>query len=95
MPVEPPGRRGHREHLRLDPGPLRPAERGRGRTWSARPWSRRGVVEPVPYQEAVAALARAHGATRYFAHRRESAEKLRALEAATGLEIVRPDLPWN
>ncbi len=52
-----------------------------------------GVVEPVPYQEAVAALARAHGATRYFAHRRESAEKLRALEAATGLEIVRPDLP--
>lgn len=54
-----------------------------------------GVVDPVPYQEAVAALARTHGATRYFAHRRESAEKLHALEAATGLEIVRPDLPWN
>ncbi|MGY3680226.1 hypothetical protein ACVWXU_003849 [Streptomyces sp. TE33382] len=52
-----------------------------------------GVVDPVPYQEAVAALARTHGATRYFAHRRESAEKLHALEAATGLEIVRPDLP--
>ncbi|MEU1122533.1 hypothetical protein ABZ371_02865 [Streptomyces sp. NPDC005899] len=52
-----------------------------------------GVVDPVPYEEAVTALARAHGATRYFAHRRESAEKLHALEAATGLEIVRPDLP--
>ncbi|MFI2778317.1 hypothetical protein [Streptomyces sp. ALB3] len=52
-----------------------------------------GVVDPVPYQEAVTSLARTHGATRYFAHRRESAEKLHALEAATGLEIVRPDLP--
>jgi hypothetical protein len=52
-----------------------------------------GVIDPVPYQEAVTSLARAHGATRYFAHRRESAEKLHALEAATGLEIVRPDLP--
>lgn len=52
-----------------------------------------GVVDPVPYQEAVTSLARAHGATRYFAHRRESADKLHALESATGLEIVRPDLP--
>ncbi|MFS0692408.1 hypothetical protein [Streptomyces nitrosporeus] len=52
-----------------------------------------GVIDTVPYQEAVAALARAHGATRYFAHRRESADKLHALESATGLEIVRPDLP--
>ncbi|WP_328905454.1 hypothetical protein OG230_22195 [Streptomyces sp. NBC_00234] len=52
-----------------------------------------GVVDPVPYQEAVFSLARTHNATRYFAHRRESAEKLHALEAATGLEIVRPDLP--
>lgn len=52
-----------------------------------------GVIDPVPYQEAVLALARTHHATRYFAHRRESAEKLHALEAATGLEIVRPDLP--
>ncbi|MFF7361132.1 hypothetical protein [Streptomyces sp. NPDC008125] len=52
-----------------------------------------GVVEAVPYQEAVAALARTHGATRYFAHRREATDKLHALEAATGLEIVRPDLP--
>lgn len=52
-----------------------------------------GVVDRAPYLEAVAALARTHGATRYFAHRRESTEKLHALEAATGLEIVRPDLP--
>lgn len=52
-----------------------------------------GVVDPDRYREAVRALALAHGATRYFAHRRESPEKLRALSEATGLEIVRPDLP--
>jgi hypothetical protein len=38
-------------------------------------------------------LSKTHGATRYFAHRRESAEKLHRLAAETGLEIVRPDLP--
>ncbi|MER7395962.1 hypothetical protein ABT381_10645 [Streptomyces sp. NPDC000151] len=52
-----------------------------------------GVVDPDHYLTAVRALARTHGATRYFAHRRESADKLHALAAATGLEIVRPDLP--
>jgi hypothetical protein len=52
-----------------------------------------GVVDPDRYLGAVAALARAHGAGRYFAHRRESAEKLRRLADETGLEIVRPDLP--
>nr|WP_313896536.1 hypothetical protein [Streptomyces sp. GC420] len=52
-----------------------------------------GVVDPGHYLDAVAALARAHGATRYFAHRREAAEKLRLLSESTGLEIVRPDLP--
>ncbi|MFF9348204.1 hypothetical protein [Streptomyces sp. NPDC014734] len=52
-----------------------------------------GVVDRDRYLEAVAALARTHHATRYFAHRRESTDKLHALEAATGLEIVRPDLP--
>jgi hypothetical protein len=52
-----------------------------------------GVVDPERYLTAVGALARAHGATRYFAHRRESPDKLRALAVATGLEIVRPDLP--
>ncbi|WP_330332166.1 hypothetical protein OHS33_22330 [Streptomyces sp. NBC_00536] len=52
-----------------------------------------GVVDPARYLAAVRALAREHGATRYFAHRRESPDKLRALSEATGLEIVRPDLP--
>ncbi|MFD8631672.1 hypothetical protein [Streptomyces sp. NPDC059533] len=52
-----------------------------------------GVVDAGHYLEAVRVLTREHGATRYFAHRRESAEKLRALSEATGLEIVRPDLP--
>ncbi|MEV0035127.1 hypothetical protein [Streptomyces sp. NPDC050804] len=52
-----------------------------------------GVVDADQYLAAVAALARTHNATRYFAHRRESADKLHRLHAATGLEIVRPDLP--
>ena len=52
-----------------------------------------GVVDPERYQEAVATLAQVHGAARYFAHRRESADKLHRLAAVTGLEIVRPDLP--
>ncbi|MCX5194833.1 hypothetical protein OOK31_13140 [Streptomyces sp. NBC_00249] len=52
-----------------------------------------GVVDPARYLEAVCALTREHGVTRYFAHRREAPEKLRALSEATGLEIVRPDLP--
>ncbi|MFC6983913.1 hypothetical protein [Streptomyces cirratus] len=52
-----------------------------------------GVVDPARYLDAVCALSREHGATRYFAHRRESPQKLRALSEAAGLEIVRPDLP--
>ncbi|WP_229899350.1 hypothetical protein [Streptomyces hiroshimensis] len=52
-----------------------------------------GVVDPDRYLEAVASLARAHGATRYFAHRRESAEKLRRIADTVGLEVVRPELP--
>ncbi|MET7725003.1 hypothetical protein, partial [Streptomyces mirabilis] len=52
-----------------------------------------GVVDPDRYLQAVRTLAKAHGATRYFAHRRESVEKLHRLAAETGLEIVRPDLP--
>jgi len=52
-----------------------------------------GVVDPGQYLTAVTALTRAHGATRYFAHRRENPDKLRTLAATTGLEIVRPDLP--
>ncbi|MEU3187001.1 hypothetical protein ABZ707_22795 [Streptomyces sp. NPDC006923] len=52
-----------------------------------------GVVDADQYTEAVIGLARAHNATRYFAHRREGADKLHRLHLATGLEIVRPDLP--
>ncbi|MFF5437036.1 hypothetical protein [Streptomyces achromogenes] len=52
-----------------------------------------GVVDGERYLEAVRALAKAHGATRYFAHRREHPDKLRRLAAETGLEIVRPELP--
>ena len=52
-----------------------------------------GVVDDGRYLEAVHTLARAHGATRYFAHRRESTDKLHRLAAVTGLEIVRPELP--
>ncbi|MCX4548697.1 hypothetical protein [Streptomyces sp. NBC_01500] len=52
-----------------------------------------GVVDCDRYIAAVTALARTHNVTRYFAHRRESTEKLHRLHAETGLEIVRPDLP--
>ncbi|MCX3059348.1 hypothetical protein [Streptomyces beihaiensis] len=52
-----------------------------------------GVVDLDRYLVAVRDLATAHGATRYFAHRRESADKLHRLVAKTGLEVVRPDLP--
>ncbi|MFI6526658.1 hypothetical protein [Streptomyces uncialis] len=52
-----------------------------------------GVVDPDRYLTAVRSLARDHGATRYFAHRRESPEKLHRLATATGLEVCRPDLP--
>ncbi|MDK1472715.1 hypothetical protein QNO07_04615 [Streptomyces sp. 549] len=52
-----------------------------------------GVVDADRYLEAVVALAARHGATRYFAHRRESPDKLHRVSVAAGLEIVRPDLP--
>ncbi|QNP64915.1 hypothetical protein [Streptomyces genisteinicus] len=52
-----------------------------------------GVVGAEQYLDAVEVLARTHGAARYFAHRRESPDKLHRLASVTGLEIVRPDLP--
>ncbi|NUP38063.1 MAG: hypothetical protein HOY76_13855 [Streptomyces sp.] len=52
-----------------------------------------GVVDPEHYLAVVADLAARHGARRYFAHRKESQDKLHRLAAETGLEIVRPDLP--
>ncbi|MBC2875337.1 hypothetical protein H7K43_09745 [Streptomyces sp. TYQ1024] len=52
-----------------------------------------GIVDAERYLEAVAALAGEHGATRYFAHRRENTDKLRLISGRLGLEVVRPDLP--
>ncbi|KQX59020.1 MULTISPECIES: hypothetical protein [unclassified Streptomyces] len=52
-----------------------------------------GVVDAEHYDRVVGELARTHGATRYFAHRRESAEKLHRIAVETGLQVVRPDLP--
>jgi hypothetical protein len=52
-----------------------------------------GVVDHERYLAAVASLTSTYGATRYFAHRRERADKLHQLHQHTGLEIVRPDLP--
>ncbi|MFI0739699.1 hypothetical protein ACH4PU_16670 [Streptomyces sp. NPDC021100] len=52
-----------------------------------------GIVDEERYLEAVAALAGEHGATRYFAHRRENTDKLRLISGRLGLEVVRPDLP--
>ncbi|WP_461029839.1 hypothetical protein, partial [Streptomyces sparsus] len=52
-----------------------------------------GVVDADRYLDAVVALTAKHGATRYFAHRRESPDKLHRISGAADLEIVRPDLP--
>ncbi|MFF2374265.1 hypothetical protein ACFVUW_07755 [Streptomyces xiamenensis] len=52
-----------------------------------------GVLHEDRYLTAVAELADRHGVARYYAHRKESAEKLRRVEREAGLEIVRPDLP--
>ncbi|MEV4943308.1 hypothetical protein [Streptomyces zaomyceticus] len=52
-----------------------------------------GVVDAAHYDRVVGELARTHGATRYFAHRRESAEKLHRIAVETGLQVVRPELP--
>ncbi|OII65906.1 hypothetical protein BJP40_15115 [Streptomyces sp. CC53] len=52
-----------------------------------------GVVDADRYVGAVAALAAAHGVTRYYAHRRESTPKLHRIATETGLEVVRPELP--
>jgi hypothetical protein len=53
-----------------------------------------GVVELESYLDAVSALASDTGAGgRYFAHRREDADKLRRLAQRSGLRIVRPTVP--
>ncbi|MFC9261601.1 hypothetical protein ACFT25_17490 [Streptomyces hydrogenans] len=52
-----------------------------------------GVVDAEHYLRVVGQLARTHGATRYFAHRRETPEKLHRIAVETGLQVVRPELP--
>jgi hypothetical protein len=53
-----------------------------------------GVVEPEAYLDAVTKLAERPGAAgRYFAHRREHADKLQEISRRTGLRIVRPRVP--
>ncbi|MFF4649303.1 hypothetical protein [Streptomyces sp. NPDC001380] len=52
-----------------------------------------GVVAADRYLATVAGLAAEHGVRRYFAHRREHPDKLARIAAATGAEIVRPQLP--
>jgi hypothetical protein len=52
-----------------------------------------GLVELDTYLEMAAAVVGRDGVGRYFAHRREDPEKLAAITAHTGLEVVRPQLP--
>lgn len=53
-----------------------------------------GVVRLEPYLEALVDLAGRGGRPgRYFAHRKEADAKLAKLAEATGLQIVRPDVP--
>ncbi len=50
-----------------------------------------GVVSAERYLRGVETLA--SGGGRYYAHRRESDQKLREVARRTGLKIVRPDVP--
>ncbi|MFT3860267.1 hypothetical protein [Micropruina sp.] len=52
-----------------------------------------GVVDADHYLAGVRAVSQRFGAGRYFAHRRENDAKLASIASATGLAIVRPDLP--
>jgi hypothetical protein len=53
-----------------------------------------GVVRMEPYLETLVNIAARTGRPgRYFAHRKESEMKLAALTRATGLQVVRPDVP--
>ncbi|MET9607775.1 hypothetical protein ABZZ17_22345 [Streptomyces sp. NPDC006512] len=52
-----------------------------------------GVIDEDRYVEAVAWIAGSRGAGRYLAHRREDRPKLDRIAAATGMEIVHPELP--
>jgi len=53
-----------------------------------------GVVRLDTYVAAIAQLAQdAGGGGRYFAHRKESAEKLRQVAEVSGLQVLRPQVP--
>ncbi|WP_353945330.1 hypothetical protein ABII15_29710 [Streptomyces sp. HUAS MG91] len=52
-----------------------------------------GIVEEKHYVQAVGRIVHARGVERYLAHRREDRDKLRRIAGATGVEVVRPDLP--
>lgn len=94
MPVEPPeGVRVTANEFAWTRARFGPPRLTRGADLVGTSLVETGVVDTERYVEAVASLARTYGATRYFAHRRESGEKLARVNAATGLEIVRPDLP--
>lgn len=51
-----------------------------------------GVVDADAYLRGVASLVAEHGVTRYFAHRKESADKLFRI-TQLGVQVVRPQLP--
>ena len=51
-----------------------------------------GVLDEDAYLETVASLASSHGVDRYFAHRKESARKLRKI-VNLGLRVAKPLLP--
>ncbi|MEV6672200.1 hypothetical protein [Streptomyces sp. NPDC051162] len=94
MPVEPPpGVAVTRNDFAWTRATFGPPRLTRGTDLVGTSLVETGVVHPDRYLDAVAALTRTHGATRYFAHRRESADKLRRIGSRVGLEVVRPELP--
>jgi hypothetical protein len=54
-----------------------------------------GILGEERYLEAVRSVVRARGVDRYMAHRRESRDKLRRVAEATGVSVLRPDLPME
>lgn len=94
------------EGLRLPPGGVRSVN---SYAWArrrfGRPQVRRGIdmlgtslvetglIDSERYVREVGSIAHRWNVERYYAHRRESPEKLRLIAEHGGLEIVRPELP--
>ncbi|MFE5740911.1 hypothetical protein [Streptomyces celluloflavus] len=93
LPEAPPGVRVTANEFAWTRGRFGPPRLTRGTDIVGTSLVETGVVDADRYLDAVRALAHAHGATRYFAHRRERTDKLHRLATETGLEVVRPDLP--